>query len=58
MCNNKGRKGPCLPILLSHLFWDHTPYKKIDEAQQMFIEDIFFTFAKVIDHFPPLETFG
>ncbi len=46
MCNSKGRKGPCLPILLSHLFWDHAPYKKIDEAQQMFIEDIMFYICK------------
>jgi hypothetical protein len=57
MCNSNGRKGPCLPILLSHLFWDHTPYKKIDEVQQMFIEDIMFYICKGYWAFSTIRNF-
>jgi len=48
MCGNKGRKGEGPLVLLSPLtLGPQTLSKKIDEAQQMFIENLVLYICKV-----------
>jgi hypothetical protein len=45
-------------FVITTYFGSINPFKKADEAQQMFNEDLVFTFVKFIDQFPLLKTYG